>query len=118
MDSSVFPSQPVSIMGSIRAGKPVPMTDVESEQQLTDHQDFLAAVTDSPMSKPYNMGQFMSSGKFYFTREHFNTVEELHTALNKATSDIVERWYNDEKAAFPARMPLKDNEDKILRVSN
>lgn len=55
MDSSVFLSQPVSIIGSIRAGKPVPMTDVESKQQLKDCQDFLAVLADSSQSKPYNM---------------------------------------------------------------
>ncbi|OIW24938.1 hypothetical protein CONLIGDRAFT_684835 [Coniochaeta ligniaria NRRL 30616] len=115
MDSSVFPSQPVSLMGSIRAGKPISTTDVKSEQQLKDRRDFLAVVAENSKSKPYNMDQFMSAGQFYFSQEHYNRVEELHAALDKATSDIVDRWYSDEKAAFPARMPLRANEDNILR---
>jgi hypothetical protein len=118
MDTSVFHSQPVSIMASIRAGKPVAMIDVDNEQQLKDRHDFLEAFTVGLESKADELRRFVSACLFCYSREHYERVAYLHNVLDKAVIDIVERWYSDEKASFPARMPLRDNEDKLLRVSH
>ncbi|KAB5583168.1 hypothetical protein GE09DRAFT_946910 [Coniochaeta sp. 2T2.1] len=61
------------------------------------------------------MIRFLSAGVFYYTKAHCERVARLQAALDKAATDIVERWYSDEKRAFPDRMPLRATEDKLLR---
>jgi len=47
--------------------------------------------------------------------DHFaNHVRLLHQALDKALVDIVQRWYADEEASFPKRMPLEKHEEELL----
>lgn len=117
MAEPVFPAQQISLLGSVRAGKPVPMGDVAPEQQARDRQDFEGAFQGPwKMAPPHNTG-FVSAGPLYLGRAHHEHVRQLHVALERAVTDIVERWYGDEKGAFPSRMPLRENEDRILRVS-
>jgi hypothetical protein len=117
MDSTTFPSQPVSLLGSIRAGKPIPGKDVGREQDAEDRKILLSAMPDNAQLRSYSLEVIMPGSHFYVRREHYAYIQELHLALDKAVTDIVERWYSDEKAGFPARMPLSENEDKLLRVS-
>ncbi|OJJ29768.1 hypothetical protein ASPWEDRAFT_121712 [Aspergillus wentii DTO 134E9] len=42
-------------------------------------------------------------------------MKRLHEALSIALTDVVERWWTDEKAAFPSRMPVEGEEEEILR---
>ena len=51
------------------------------------------------------------------TKEHQKQLEELHEALTTAITDIVERWWTDDEARFPARMPLEKQEVELLQVS-
>ncbi|PWY92176.1 hypothetical protein BO70DRAFT_375932 [Aspergillus heteromorphus CBS 117.55] len=41
-------------------------------------------------------------------------VAKLHEALVIGLTDIVERWWTDEEAAFPCRMPLEPHEEELL----
>ncbi|CAG8359023.1 unnamed protein product [Penicillium salamii] len=52
------------------------------------------------------------------TARHHEELSELHQALNLAIEDIVERWWSDEQAQFPQRMPLEPGEEDLLRVSH
>lgn len=51
------------------------------------------------------------------SREHQKQLEELHEALTAGITDIVERWWTDQEARFPERMPLEKGEEDLLRVS-
>jgi len=42
-------------------------------------------------------------------------VRHLHHLLDRALVDVVERWYRDEEAGFPARMPLENHEEGLLK---
>ena len=42
-------------------------------------------------------------------------VRRLHGALDKALVDIVSRWYSDEEASFPTRMPFEKHEEVLLK---
>ena len=53
----------------------------------------------------------------YLNRSIVNRLAETQSALGKAATSIIERWYSDEKAEFPARMPIEEHEDRLLRVS-
>ena len=52
------------------------------------------------------------------TARHHEELSELHRALNSAIEDIIERWWSDEQAQFPQRMPLEPGEEDLLRVSH
>ena len=117
MSNNKFDSQPVSLFGSLRAGRPVPMVDVSTEEQHAERKKFLELMQFRTKAKPLDINQFLSAGAFYYTKEHYERVAQFNSALNKAAVDIVERWYSDEKRAFPDRMPLRAIEEKLLRVS-
>lgn len=41
---------------------------------------------------------------------------DLHEALVTAITDIVRRWWSDVDRRFPQRMPLKAEEEELLKV--
>ncbi|KAM0480058.1 hypothetical protein ACHAP7_005266 [Fusarium lateritium] len=45
----------------------------------------------------------------------FSKLEQLHILLGRVFIDIVERWFTDEDARFPERMPLDPSEEALLR---
>ncbi|KAF5879014.1 uncharacterized protein Bfra_006219 [Botrytis fragariae] len=47
--------------------------------------------------------------------KHQKQLEGLHQALVLAITDIVERWWTDQDAHFPDRMPLEPREEHLLR---
>jgi hypothetical protein len=49
--------------------------------------------------------------------KHQQHLQDLHEALTAAITDIVERWWADEDAGFPERMPLETSEEDLLQVS-
>ncbi|KAI1409892.1 hypothetical protein F5Y13DRAFT_181745 [Hypoxylon sp. FL1857] len=49
------------------------------------------------------------------SKDHRQQLEELQEALAAAIADIVERWWTDNEAQFPKRMPLEKEEDDLLR---
>jgi hypothetical protein len=58
----------------------------------------------------------MSPRPILVTKEHQVHLAELHGALTTAITDIVDRWWTDEAACFPQRMPLEKKEEDLLRV--
>ncbi|KAL8651647.1 MAG: hypothetical protein Q9210_003135 [Variospora velana] len=42
-------------------------------------------------------------------------LEKVHQLLSSAITNIVERWWSDEGACFPYRMPLEPLEEKTLK---
>ncbi|KAF5662851.1 hypothetical protein FHETE_7745 [Fusarium heterosporum] len=45
----------------------------------------------------------------------FSKLQQLHILLGRVFIDIVDRWFTDEKARFPERMPLDPSEEALLR---
>ena len=50
------------------------------------------------------------------TKQHQEQLVQLQDALAAAIVDIVDRWWTDGEARFPERMPLKKEEEDLLRV--
>ncbi|KAK3898125.1 Clavaminate synthase [Staphylotrichum tortipilum] len=48
-------------------------------------------------------------------QHHQHQLEELHRALTLAITDVVERWWTDEAARLPQRMPLLKEEEELLQ---
>jgi hypothetical protein len=51
------------------------------------------------------------------TQHHQQQLEELHEALTLAITDVVQRWWTDDAAQLPQRMPLPKEEEELLQVS-
>lgn len=49
------------------------------------------------------------------TEAKLEQLETLHLLLSRALVDVVERWFSDEDARLPQRMPLEPHEEKLLR---
>lgn len=49
---------------------------------------------------------------------HERQMHDLHEALTIAISDIVDRWWSDEDARLWERMPLNEDEEALLKVSD
>lgn len=52
------------------------------------------------------------------TQRYDDDLRNLHLALKLAIEDIIKRWWTDEEARFPLRMPLEPEEEDLLRVSH
>ncbi|KAF3403590.1 hypothetical protein F1880_009530 [Penicillium rolfsii] len=52
------------------------------------------------------------------TERHLQQLSELSQALDLALQDIIERWWTDEDAKFPQRMPLEPQEEELLHWIN
>ncbi|KNB08950.1 hypothetical protein FOXG_09634 [Fusarium oxysporum f. sp. lycopersici 4287] len=48
----------------------------------------------------------------------FSRLEQLHVLLGRVFVDIVDRWFTDEKARFPERMPLDPSEEELLPMGS
>ncbi|KAI6777649.1 uncharacterized protein J7T54_003818, partial [Emericellopsis cladophorae] len=48
-------------------------------------------------------------------KHHQRQLEALHEALTAAIIDIVQRWWTDEEARLPERMPLEPEEEEHLK---
>ncbi|PQE22029.1 taurine catabolism dioxygenase protein [Rutstroemia sp. NJR-2017a BBW] len=48
-------------------------------------------------------------------KAHQRQLQDLHDALTAAITNIVERWWTDEDAHFPERMPLEKREEDLLQ---
>ncbi|KAH7136899.1 hypothetical protein B0J13DRAFT_506644 [Dactylonectria estremocensis] len=49
------------------------------------------------------------------TKSHQQQLDDLHKALTAAITDIVSRWWTDDDARFPERMPLDKREEELLQ---
>lgn len=63
----------------------------------------------------FDLDQRMPPFHICITRRFADHVRRLHHLLDKALIDIVERWWSDAEADFPARMPLESKEEELLR---
>lgn len=48
--------------------------------------------------------------------DHVDRISAIHEALRAAIVNIVNRWWSDTDANFPARMPIEPYEESLLRV--
>ena len=51
-------------------------------------------------------------------QKQLDDLEEFHKLLNSAVTNIVERWWTDQEARFPERVPIERLEEGILRVGS
>ncbi|KAL8949752.1 MAG: hypothetical protein Q9222_004168 [Ikaeria aurantiellina] len=49
---------------------------------------------------------------------YLSRTKLVHKLLSSAITNIVERWWSDEQAQFPQRMPLQRDEEELLKWMN
>ena len=94
-------------------GEQVNYPDLEREQEA--FKDVLSRL----LSKEYWAKAIFnqsSPNPIVISKGHQRQLSELHTSLVLAIVDIVERWWTDDDARFPERMPLEAQEEELLQV--
>lgn len=109
------PTQQIELLESARAGDfrhPLAVTKAQREADLETFRNALLANT-GPWPLDFHLR--IPPSAVYIPRHHITAAERLQIALDKALTSIISRWFTDERANFPARMPLKDHEERVLR---
>ncbi len=108
--------QQISLSLSARTGTIVPAATANVEQRRKDLQLLRQALDLELESWPLKLNTRFPPSPLYIPLTHINELERLQVALSKALTNIVGRWYIDQEANFPSRMPLEDHEERVLKV--
>lgn len=116
--SDTFVASQVDVLESIRRGRSVPVTELTTsmEQRTQDAetiQDLISAIFPSSQRRGIPIPSF----QIYLNSNLITRFSDTQLALGKAATSIIERWYSDKQAGFPARMPVEEHEDRVLQVS-
>jgi hypothetical protein len=63
----------------------------------------------------FNIHERLAPFNICLSRSFAAYVRDVHVLLDRALVDIVGRWFSDEQANFPARMPLERHEEGLIR---
>lgn len=107
----------VSLGLSIQAGELVDAEKASDATRMADFHAMQASLLSSCSEWLYNTRLQGCPHPMVVPQPQLDSIETLHTLLCSAITNIVERWWTDEEARFPQRMPLESYEEDILRVS-
>lgn len=96
---------------------PTPAEGLDPNLRIGDRQKYIASLNKESSFWPAGCVEASCPHPLLITDNHQETFEKLVEALDLAIQDIVERWWTDEEAGFPLRMPLEPREESLLRVS-
>ncbi|KAF7958169.1 hypothetical protein EAE96_003730 [Botrytis aclada] len=108
--------QQVRIRPEVGSHQFVQECDIEESAHIQEQEKF----EDSLLQRcpahlwPGNCYQKACPRPILINNKHQKQLEDLHEALVLAITDIVERWWTDQDAHFPARMPLEPREEHLL----
>ncbi|KAK5998916.1 hypothetical protein PT974_01300 [Cladobotryum mycophilum] len=107
----------VDLLESIRQGLPVRAKLGKPTKQRDADLEFLAQgprmfAWGDPAKNP---DLTRPAYQMYINRSIIAQLVELQSALSKAATNIIGRWFVDEEANFPERMLIQDNEEHLLR---
>ncbi|KAJ3493096.1 hypothetical protein NLG97_g4959 [Lecanicillium saksenae] len=83
-------------------------------QQQEAHEETLLAKCP-PSLWPHGSYNASCPRPILITKSHRQQLIDFHDALTAAVNDVVLRWWKDEDARFPERMPLPAEEEQLLR---
>lgn len=95
---------------------PVPQEGLDADLHNTNCERYQAPLENRCAPWPHGSVKSLCPHQILMTKEHHEQGAKLHEALALAIDDIVERWWTDEKAYLPQRMPLEPQEEDLLRV--
>ncbi|CAG8195405.1 unnamed protein product [Penicillium salamii] len=97
---------------------PTPAEGLDTNLRIGDRQKYIASLNKESSFWPAGCVDASCPHPLLITDKHQDTFEKLAKALDLAIQDIVERWWTDEEARFPLRMPLEPQEEGLLRWIN
>ena len=109
--------QQISLGLSVQSGKLISAEKACKERQAADLAGLRASLLTSTPQWPYSFHLQACPFPMVVPQKQLNDLKMLHELLSSAITNIVERWWTDEEARFPERMPLESLEEDVLRVS-
>ncbi|KAI0487215.1 hypothetical protein F4859DRAFT_525405 [Xylaria cf. heliscus] len=87
------------------------------EDHAKEHDGFQATLISKCPSYLWPKGSYRAAcaHPILVTGYHEKQIIELSRVLTSAVNDIVERWWSDQEARFFERMPLKEEEEQLLK---
>lgn len=104
----------VDLLESIRQGHPVRTTELTTPEQREADNEYIQ--TGPPVLKFLSINLPKTLYHTYIHPSLMARFDHIQSALGKVTTNIIERWFSDEAANFPSRMPLDQYEEDILKV--
>ncbi|KAJ5771926.1 Zn-dependent exopeptidase [Penicillium odoratum] len=94
---------------------PISSNGLQSDLHDENYLVYLSRLNNWSSSWPAGSLDASSPHPVLISRMHQEQAKNLHVALNLAIQDIIGRWWTDEDAKFPQRMPLESEEEDLLR---
>ncbi|KKK13981.1 hypothetical protein ARAM_000215 [Aspergillus rambellii] len=109
--------QQVHLTTSPEGYEPVVSYKGDQSIYIREHQTLQAELLRFCPSESWYQGSHKAAcpRPILITKRHQEQLRQLHDALTLALTDIIQRWWTDQEAQFPARMPLEEQEEKLLR---
>ncbi|KAF7591616.1 hypothetical protein BBP40_001316 [Aspergillus hancockii] len=96
------------------AKQPIPVAVASEEDRYRDRTEYQAALSATPQYGCDPSEETLSPHPILSNPEFIRGLKDFHEALVKAVVDIVDRWWQDSDANFPARMPLEPSVEQVL----
>ncbi|KAL3477589.1 hypothetical protein BJX99DRAFT_269795 [Aspergillus californicus] len=121
MDSiDQLPHMPqICLQASGKADAQVLAADASRDDRVSDRDAYISRLLGyirGEQALPYALN-FLCPHPVIIPRRFLTELEDFHVALSRALTNIVQRWYADEEAAFSSRMPLRRHEEELLQCS-
>lgn len=99
--------------------QPVASHEATDDTYVREHDEYQTRLLAQCPANLWRKGSYLRScpRPILLSGRHQRKLEALHDALTTAITDIVDRWWTDQEARFPERMPLEPEEEDLLQVS-
>ncbi|KAJ9489477.1 hypothetical protein VN97_g3799 [Penicillium thymicola] len=109
--------QQISLAAAISAKDPVSPQQIDQATRAQERKTFQASLESSAQTEHSSLVSLYSFSPHPLLLSHQQLLQlkQFNVALSIAITNIVERWWTDEEAGFPLRMPLDPHEDSLLQ---
>lgn len=114
-DNSRLSSQ-FAVLSSVERGMVVPSIETTLEERKEDEARLRPKLAEVLPKWPFNWDKRTPPCHIFVPPSALRMLQNLNSALTKASLNIIERWFLDYDAKFPERMPLTSAEERLLRV--
>ena len=107
-----------AVLSSVRKGIIVPSVASALEERKEDEIRVRSRMAELLEKWPFGWDKRTPPCQLHVPSSTLQTLQRLDCALNKASINIIERWFDDHEADFSQRMPLAPHEERALKVSS
>lgn len=99
--------------------EPVAQYETQNTTYAEEHDKLEASLLDRCPAHlwPHDSYTTACPRPILISKHHQQQLQDLQEALTSAITDIVQRWWTDRDARFPARLPLEEREEELLQVN-